>query len=95
MTVKIGQVYRDEDPRMEGRTLRVTKVDDSDPGATAVLETVTNPTDIQRLLDDPEPGTRSYTPQDRRGKTTVISVARLEGDDYGLVEEPPTIEGPV
>lgn len=95
MTVQIGQVYRDTDPRMAGRTLRVAKVDDSDPAPTAVLEVLTNSTDIQNLLDEDEPGTRSYSPKDRRGKTTMVSVARLEeGKAYALVEEPPTIAGP-
>lgn len=94
MTVQIRQLYRDNDPRLAGRTLRVVGFDSADPDS-VVLETETNPDDIQRLLDDSEPGTRSYTPSDRRGKSTRISRARLESRSFSLVEEPPVVSGPV
>lgn len=74
MTASNGQIYVDKDPRLAGRRLKV--VDTS--GEKVVLEVVANPDDIQALLDDNTPGTRSYKPVDRRGKTTKISGARLE-----------------
>lgn len=93
MTVHVGQTYRDTDRRSEGRTLKVVEI--TDDGQSAYLETVTNPNDIQSLLDDDTPGTRSYSPKDRRGKRTRVSVARLdEGKDYALMADPPTVMGP-
>jgi hypothetical protein len=93
MTVQIGQVYRDNDPRLAGRTLRV--VDIEALPQKAVLETVTNPDDVQRLLDDETPGTRSYKPVDKRGRRTKIAVERLESSKFSLVEQGPEISGPV
>lgn len=94
MTVEPGQTYRDLDPRMAGRTLRVVEIF-GEQADQAKVEVVTNASDIQSLLDDETPGTRSYRPQDRRGKTSIISVARLAaGEDYGLIEDQPEISGP-
>lgn len=93
MTVQVGQTYRDTDRRNEGRTLKVVEV--TNDGQSAYLETVTNPNDIQQLLDDATPGTRSYVPKDRRGKRTRVAVYRLEqGKDYALMAEPPNVIGP-
>jgi hypothetical protein len=92
MTVHVGQTYRDLDPRLAGRTLKVEEIKDDK----AIMEIVTNAEDVQDLLDDPEPGTRNYTPEDRRGKRTTIGVERLaEGKDFALMAEPPDIAGPV
>jgi hypothetical protein len=70
---KVGQVYADNDDRVKGRTLKVLGVGEHH----SRLEVLTNSEDIQRLLDDATPGTRSYVPKDRRGKQTVIANDRL------------------
>ena len=95
MTVQTGQTYRDLDPRMAGRTLKVVDASLAH-GDKVLLEVLTNPSDVQALLDDDTPGTRSYTPKDRRGATTKISRRRLEdGKSFGLVEDAPEISGPL
>jgi hypothetical protein len=94
MTVQINQTYRDLDPRYSGRTLKVIGIDAAE--GKARVEVLTNASDVQALLDDETPGTRGYQPKDRRGKTTTVSVARLEGGKhYGLMAEPPQMTGPM
>lgn len=83
--IRPGQVFRDLDPRMAGRTLEVLSVGD----AKVTLRVLTNADDIQRLLDEDVPGTRHYRPRDKRGATTTISRARLSKQGrrgFGLVE---------
>lgn len=92
--VQVGQTYKDLDPRLAGRTLRVTSIDHR--VQRAEMEIVTNAEDVQDLLEDDEPGTRNFTPQDRRGQTTRINLERLEaGKDFALMADPPEITGPV
>lgn len=71
--IKVGQVYADNDDRVKGRTLKVVGVGETH----SRMEVLTNAADIQRLLDDDTPGTRSYVPKDRRGQQTVIRNDRL------------------
>jgi len=93
MTVAIGQTYKDLDPRMEGRTMRVTAINHST--SKALLEIVSNPSDVEGLLRDETPGTRNYQPKDRVGKTTKIAIERLEdGKHFARVETPPVVSGP-
>lgn len=84
--VRSGQVWADTDPRMEGRTIRVDEID----GPHAICTILTNPLDVQGLLDDDTPGTRQYTPRDRRGRKTKIRLDRFDGSNrgYTLAGEP-------
>lgn len=93
MSVSIGQTYKDLDPRMEGRTLRVTAINHST--AKVLLEVVSNPSDVENLLRDETPGTRNYQPEDRVGETTKISLERLVDEKlFSRVEDAPDVSGP-
>jgi hypothetical protein len=87
--VRVGQIYADNDPRSEGRTLRV---DDVRPGTdgrpVAVCTILTNSAEVQAALDDPTSG---YRGQDPRGRQTRIAVRRMAptSTGYRLVQDAP------
>lgn len=84
--VRVGQVWADNDPRCAGRTLRVDTVDDH-----KVLCTVlTNDDHTQELVDNPSKHPWMNR-NDRRGRTTRISLARFKptSTGYRLIEEAP------
>jgi hypothetical protein len=88
--VKPGQVWADNDPRSEGRTLRIDAVD----GRAAYCTILTNADVVQAKIDDWHArGKTGPSPwaQDRRGKTTSISLARLKptSSGYRLVPDAP------
>jgi hypothetical protein len=81
-TVSPGQVWADADIRAAGRTLRIDEVD----GKIVVATILANSSDIQANLDAGE-----IYPLDRRGKTTVISLARFAQSNsrgYRLISQP-------
>lgn len=92
-TVRVGQAWADNDPRNEGRTLKVLDVQNG--GVTC--EIVTNSTNQQERIDDMAVGRGLswYRPVDRRGKTTTISVSRFRptSSGYRLVEDVPAGSG--
>lgn len=65
--VRPGQVWADNDPRSEGRTLRVERIE----GTKAVCTVLTNMTPSQADLR------RGVLVTDMRGKTTRIALARF------------------
>ncbi len=89
-TVRPGQVWADNDPRSEGRTLRVDMLAEGK----AYCTILTNPNDVQAALDDPRSGPPWVIPTDRRGKTTTISVKRFRatGSGYRLVSARAVVE---
>lgn len=87
VTVRVGQIWADNDPRNAGRTLRVDAV----AAGKALCTTLTNADDQQRGLDGVGRLPKSwYT--DRRGKQTKISLKRFKPNatGYRLVEDAPT-----
>lgn len=79
--VEPGQVWADNDPRSDGRTVRVDRIDDGK----AVCTVLTNRTHAQRELDR---GTGWST--DSRGRTTRIALSRFRptSTGYRLVQHP-------
>lgn len=79
MSIEIDQVYTDKiDPRSEGTTFKVVEVG----GDGAIVEFLTNPTEAQAVLDDPE---AEDGPRDLIGTRTTIDLDRLQGDEFELV----------
>lgn len=87
--VRPGQVWADNDPRSAGRTLRVDSIDDHK----ATCTVLTNPTETQELLDGVRETPAWARPQDRRGKSTRISLARFvpSSTGYRLVQDAPEV----
>jgi hypothetical protein len=90
--VRPGQVWADNDPRSEGRTLRVDAVEADPqrarrghPALVAVCTILTNSDTAQRQVDRQDPWT-----SDRRGKVVRIRVDRMlpTSTGYRLVSEP-------
>lgn len=83
--VQVGQVYRDNDPRAQGRTVQVRSLTSTGSARCVVL---TNAEDIQAMLDDPDghPGSRSYQPRDCRGRRTTLKTHTLRAR-YTLVSQ--------
>jgi hypothetical protein len=80
--VKPGQIWADNDSRSVGRTLRSDRIVDSK----AVCTILANADDLQRALDACMPGEPARVgeyPDDRRGKTTRISLARFRPTNTG------------
>jgi hypothetical protein len=80
--VKPGQIWADNDSRSAGRTLRIDRIVDSK----AVCTILANADDLQRALDACMPGEPARVgeyPDDRRGKTTRISLARFRPTNTG------------
>lgn len=73
--VRPGQVWADNDKRVEGRTLRV----DSIEGGKAVCTILTNADYVQRDLD----ANRGAWVVDKRGKTTRITLSRFRPTNTG------------
>lgn len=83
-TVRVGQVWADNDPRCAGRTIRVDSID----GDKAVCTVLTNSDETQRHLDAYEMPGRSRYPRgpilrDTRGKVRRISLARFKPTSTG------------
>ncbi len=76
--VKVGQVWADNDPRSEGRTVRVDVVD----GRRAFCTVITNSNLVQQDVSDPH---RVLPVNDRRGKTTSIHLDGFDGSRRGYV----------
>jgi hypothetical protein len=72
--VKPGQVWADNDPRCEGRTLRVEAIEDTK----AVCVVLTNSKLTQGHLDQ-----KTGWAKDMRGKTTKISLNRFRPTSTG------------
>lgn len=66
--VKVGDVWKDNDPRSAGRTLRIDAIE----GDRAVCTVLTNSDDTQATLDNPPDRTWGL-PTDRRG--TMVETA--------------------
>lgn len=72
--VKPGQVWADNDPRSDGRTLRVDRIE----GDKAACTVLTNTQQADLGLRDNSPWVR-----DMRGKTTRISLSRFRPTSTG------------
>jgi hypothetical protein len=90
--IRCGQVWADNDPRCEGRTIRVDSID----GAKAVCTVLTNSDATQRHLDAYDRPGRSRYPsgpilKDTRGKVRRISLSRFRptSTGYRLVADAP------
>lgn len=78
--VQPGQVWADNDPRCEGRTLRVERID----GERALCRILTNGNAVQAEIDRSSPPPRNlWRTQDRRGCTTRISLSRFRPTSTG------------
>ena len=90
--VEPGQVWADNDPRCEGRTIRVDSID----GDKAACTVLTNSADTQKHLDAYDKPGRSQYPRgpilkDTRGKVRRIALSRFRptSTGYRLVSDVP------
>lgn len=86
--VRVGQIWADSDKRAAGRTLRVDEIRPNPIGHIALCTILTNATEVQQQLDDPNSG---YRGQDARGKQTRIAVRRFTptSTGYRLIQDAP------
>jgi len=98
--VRVGQVWADNDPRAEGRTVKITALYTIDGVEYATVKVLTNRDYDQARIDaaaregHTNAGGRYITnvgwvPQDTRGKTRRIKVRRLRptSSGYRLVKD--------
>ncbi len=80
--VRVGQVWADNDPRIKGRTVRITDIDDTH----AVVEVLTNASKVEEQLARPR---SSWRPRDMRGTSTRIRLDRFvpRSTGYRLLQE--------
>lgn len=78
--VEVGQIWADNDPRAEGRTLRIAAI--VDDHAECII--VTNPDYVQADLDRCEAkGKKAAWTTDRRGRLTTIKISRFRPTSTG------------
>jgi hypothetical protein len=96
--VKPGQVWAANDPRQEGRTLRVVSINRGDRACDTQdrpyveCVTITNSEDVQARVDgDTSRNGWTWKPKDRRGKTVRIRLDRFRPTTtgYRLISEAP------
>jgi hypothetical protein len=80
--VRLGQVYADNDQRQAGRTLRVDGIEADRAICTILTNSDETQEQIERIRD-------WYRPQDMRGKTVRIKLARFVSNStgYRLVQD--------
>ena len=91
-TVRVGQVWADNDSRADGRTLRVDTIEHSPGGDVAVCTVLTNSHGQQERIDRPAAWDR---PKDARGKQTRVRIDRMRpmSAGYRLVKDAPESAG--
>lgn len=75
-TVKVGDVWADNDPRVAGRTIRVDRIE----GEYAYCTILTNDDETQQALDNPKGRSRR---RDNRSRPTRIKLARFKPTSTG------------
>ena len=75
--VRPGQIWADNDPRSEGRTLQVLAIEEG----RALCAVRTNPNWVQEWID--KSGDSRNPPSDRRGANTRINLKRFDGTSRG------------
>src|ERR1017187_3681921 len=80
--VRPGQIWADNDPRSEGRTLQVLRIEEG----RALCVVRTNSNWVQEWIDERD---SKNPPSDRRGANTRINLKRFDGSGrgYKLVRE--------